>query len=326
MKQKVNLRLVEGDENLVTKHEILYKKDVDQKIQLFKRNNKGLLEAITKGDWDNVVKLYPKDGDGCSTEGSTQEDIGEILSLIGQGDDFYFGKIKEDYADFRVVTLKSKTSSINKSIVDKIINIVKKYTPEERKELTWVWVADGENVNMPYVAYINNKISDDLFILYIYYGNAWIYLIGTYSTQNRDVMMAFDRATDVISNPKSEYSFLRTLLNVTDLSAVTADVTNTITADASFLQQMHYEGVVYETGYTSYDMGGKPEGMHFVLKPKKSGNSFLMSGFSAPFYYMVAKEDGSAPMYVKGTVDATPMLISGENKLSITTKVTSVSN
>lgn len=306
MKQKVNLRLVEGDENLVTKHEILYKKDIDQKIQLFKRNNKGLLEAITKGDWDNVVKLYPKDGNSSSVIDFMQN----FWFLLGERNcsDYYFGKIsKTNVVPFTQVYLDPSDSN-NRKFIDYVADKIKSWCPEERGQ----HCVCLEGVDAVFnVGFVDNSYPGQ-YILYYYNSAYWEYLTLIQKDDSYTLECNGDVGNKIVfRSDLTKYASINQLLNVSDLSKAVVS-SNTIECTDELMTDLFMEGVRRKTERTSYDQEIYPEGLHFVLY-------FIDSTtFVGDFYYLISKDD-SAPMYVKGQIQ-------GSKGGTITTKVTSVSN
>lgn len=324
MKRKVNLRLVEGNENLVTKNEILYKKDSTGKISLMKRNNKGILESITGGgssEGDNVAYLYPKDKSKAVTEEYVDSFLHTILeckdTVLGALYDpnNYFGRLSVLYTDDTKDTLNNLWSMAEKMFPK----------TEDGTVATYI---HGFTEDSPYYKILAG--------FHLSYEGAEVYNVLALGSEESNIYLAISLAkaedstidlvvqnlgqtanTNVFSENHPAYILLNKLIGSAP-EKVTTTKTNTISSTISDFEQNFFPYFNCAGTIIKGENNTPAGGWGCEITPTTS-NTSIANGFTANFYYIIGNLPGTK--FYKGTMTGA-VDSSDSTKYSITITIT----
>lgn len=307
MKKKVNLKIVEGDEFSVAKNELLYNK-VNGEVSLKKRNSKGVLEEITKGNLENknIVQLYPEDKSKAYTLDFL---INNILNPLQECEDAFWG-VKSAISGNPHIYIKNNNSK-NKEVIDTLLSTLQDVAPEDSDDVNYIMVY-GEYM-LPYFAYVTKQESS--FNLKLYLGYYWY-----------DIIVSPEEAVVVYSTISAQHSSCKCLqqfLKTDALDKITTTSTITTTLDSLTVVKLMSEDMCYYSEFKSLSTLGSLTGFDCSLTPRVQGSTVMDGGFTGTYTAVLFDDNGESIKYLKGTIVAEPANISD---FKITTTVTSVSN
>lgn len=315
MKKKVNLKIVEGDEFSVAKNELLYNK-VNGEVSLKKRNSKGVLEEITKGNLENknIVQLYPED----KSKAVTEDDLKSLLNKIDKGYDSFWQTTDTPW-DSKVIVGNTED---NKNFILDILDTLKSWTPEKTSYSFYTLYLGNYN-GYPNLV-MGSPIEEDSY--------TGFYLAGIYAT-TYTVVQIFQsegiwylcasaayiyRGEENTNDPNS----IKTLLNLNDITKVTTTSVTKTYNKSLLIHDLISDGAVSLLWTYLSQIGKKLPSFFCVVASKDEDKTILEGGFVANFEVQIIK-NYSTQVFFKGTIDATP---ADDDNFNVTTTVTSVSN